>query len=74
MECSAIWQRLTKHLMDCHMYTEQSVHSTRGGKMLHISKQDGWEAAAEAGMILTKQVALRYIDQDRPTDYREDSK
>lgn len=58
-----------------HMYTGQSVHvhSTRRDKMMHISNQDnaGWAAAAEAGMILTKQVALQYIDDNRPTNYRE---
>ncbi len=41
MKSDAIWHRLTKHLKDCNMYTGQSVHSSRSGKMIHIDNQEG---------------------------------
>ncbi len=70
MKSDAIWHRLTNHLEDCNMYTGQSVHSSRRGKMIKNQEGSGWEAAGEAAMILTKQVVLKDIDEHRPTKYR----
>ncbi len=67
MGSGAIWHRLTKHLKDCNMYTGQSVHSSRRGKMMHMVNHEGagWDEAGEAAMIQTKQVVLSYIDEHR---------
>ncbi len=39
MTCSNAWTRLTKYLKELGMYTGQSVHSTKGGSMIHKQLQ-----------------------------------
>ena len=72
MTSSALWHRLTLHLKACNLYTGQSLHSCRRGKMIHMAHNEGssLEDVGDAAMITTKRIAQAYIDVDRPTKYR----
>ena len=72
MTCSAAWARLTKHLKAENMYPGQSVHSTKGGSMMHRQQQlqhvivQSDTQTAEAAMCNEKNVKY-FADPHRPT-------
>ena len=68
MTSSAIWGRFSAHLKIMDMYSGDSVHSTRRGKMVESSivHQATIEPVQAAAMINTKRIAERYIDISRP--------
>ena len=71
MSCSNVWARLTKYLKALNMYTGQSVHSTRRGKMIHqqLQMNASLEDISDAAMCNEKN-AKYYTDIHRPTRFR----
>ena len=70
MSCSNTWARLTGQLKAQGMYTGQSVHSTRRGKMMHqLQQQQTHKEIGEAAMC-NEANARYYTNLHRPTRIR----
>lgn len=71
MSSSNAWASLTKHLKALGIYTGQSVHSTRRGKMIHkqLNLHESHKQISEAAMC-NEQNAKYYTDIHRPTRLR----
>ena len=69
MSSSAIARRFNAHLKAIEQYTSETVHNTRRGKMIEatVAHQAPIEQGQSNAMILSKAIALRYIDTTRPT-------
>ena len=68
MSCSNVWARLTKYLKAFNMYTGQSVHSTRRGKMIHqqLQMHESHRDISNSAMCNEKNCKY-YTDIHRPT-------
>ncbi len=74
LSSSAIAGRFNAHLRAIDQYTGETVHSTRRGKMIEstVAHQAPLEQVQTDAMILSKAIALRYIDTTRPTRVKAD--
>ena len=61
------WARLAKYLKALHMYTGQSVHSTRRGNMIHRQRQQHLQDTHSLRDIGKN---AKYTDVHRPTRFK----
>ncbi len=69
MSSSAIGGRFNAHLRAIDQYTGETVHKTRRGKIIEstVHHQAPLQQVQTDAMMLSKAIALRYIDNTEPT-------